>query len=693
MEDTTQVVNYEHKSLLKMAQELENNPDAIASMILKEHDEFSVARMTRERIMIRSHFNTMGKYDPGVDLSGSKNTPFVKLTSPKVQAAIAMEVPILMPPGKECWDVKSPPFPRIKKMEYDLKSKGFGITEIRKQVFEANERANAALRLKIADGLERDNWNTKLHACVIESVIYGTGIMSGPFVNEADGIKYPHFDQHSWWSIFKDPVAKTVEECSAIHVRRVLTKYELTSLRDIPGYKKDAIDEVLSRYSSGNWSPRWWETQLMNGDTPAGMGCGRYELIKRWGYLSGEDLIKAGAKIDESSKSNQFMVRAEVVGHKTIFLEISELHSERLPFYFSPHYAIPHSIEGIGAPEAMSDSQDSINACERGKMTNLAFVVKPPFTVQTDRLDLKRIADLEMSPGKMWPTISSEVAAGDPVKPMKFDCHIADLDAVQARNITFAQEETGIPNFLQGLGGPGTHNRTFGGAQLQFDNAITSIKSVIFNYENYLIIPLIQKTADFFLHYDDDPDIQGDHKVIATGVQGLIARENLSNDLLQIAQIASTNPDWAKRFDPERMWGLLVTSKGLDDERITFTPEEVEERDRQAQVQKQSLADASEQINAEHEAGLNQKIKAQSSPKETMVIAMQEAPDGSQSKLMIMREVLRMNGTLTAETDAAIQVDLEHMGNSMMADSAEHGARVALAHRPVSENEKTTGRK
>jgi hypothetical protein len=686
----TETSKYDHKSLLSMAEELKKNPDSIARMTLKEHDLYSVSRLQRERIMLRSHFHTIGQYDPELDLSESPNTPFVKLTSPKVQAAIAMEVPILLPPGKECWDIQSPMEPHIKKLEYQLKSKKFPDTEIKSQVFKANQESNKALRLKIVDGLARDNWNTKFHGMIIENCIYGTGIMSGPFAYKENGNTYPHFDHYSWWSIFRDPIARTVEECCSIHVRRVLTTHELIELKKVEGYRKDAIDEVLADYATGNWSPRWWELQLLRGNNQQypGSYSGRFELIKRWGYLSGKELSEAGLTIKEEDKTNQFMVRAEVIGHKTIYLEISEFHQDRLPFYFSPHYAIPHSMEGLGIPEAMSDSQDAINACERGKMTNLAFVVKPPYTVQTDRVDLSRIKSFDMTAGKMWPVISSEVSAGDPVKPIKFDCHIEDLDNVQARNISFAQEETGIPNFLQGLGGPGTHNRTLGGAQLQFDNAITSIKSVIFNYENYFIIPAIQKTADFFLHYDSDPAIQGDHHVIATGVQGLIARENLSNDLLQIAQIASTNPEWSKRFDPERMWSLLVTSKGLDDDRITFTEAEVKEHDQEAQVQKQALQDASTQINAQHEVDINQKVKAQSSPREATLQAMHEAPDGSQTKLMLIREVLQMNQTLSDEINAAIGVDLEAMGHSMLADSAEHGARVALAHNspPVEQN-------
>ena len=667
---------------------LEDHSDAICSKTMNEFSVYEAFRLAAEKIRIRAHYNTRGLYDPEIDVSDSKVKPFVKITGPKVQAGIALLVPILLPPGKPCWSLDPSPKAHIPSVEFALKSKGLPPEQIQAEVDKVARKAADELSVDVWDSLCESGFAPKAYSMIRSATQYGTGIAHGPFVTkDKNGIKLD-WQSLSWWSVYRDPWGKSVEDCNSIITRKVITKSELIKLKKDKVYSAEKIDKVLNAFPNGNWSPKWWEMLLNvadNGQAPYPTG-GRYEVFTRWGYQTGNDIRECGFDADDDSLNEQVMAYAVCVGNETISVGVSDLHSDRLPFYFVPHFAVPDSLDGVGVPEAMFDSQDSVNACERGKINNLAFAVKPMMAVQTDRLD-PRMKNLEIKPGMLWPTISSEVNRGDPIKEIQVNMHLAEIDGVQQVSKTFASEETGIPNFLQGMGGEGVHNRTEGGARLQFDNAVNSIKTVVFNYENFFIIPFIKKCADAFLKFDDSDRIRGDVRVIATGVQGMIAKENMANDVLQFAQIAASNPEWAKRVDPAAAFGAIVRGRGMTLNDIVLPDSVVQQR----AVQQQALSDASAENVANANAQAQAKVKAETSPVDTVIDAMNRAPDGSLMQITLIRDALQMKGVLSPETAQAIEKQMQLLSFGNQVQAAQHGANFAAATNPQTYQPEPTG--
>jgi hypothetical protein len=654
----------------------EDRADTIASLVGNEFSTYEAGRLQAEQCRVRAHYNTLGEYDPAIDLSQSTIKPFVKITGPKVQAAMALEIPILLPPGKPCWSIDPSPYPRNPAIELAMKQKGASQEMVEHEVAKAARVAANKLQMKMWDSLVQAGFASKVYSMVRNCAQYGTGIFHGPFMNktEDNGIEV-QMESLSWWSVYRDPWAKSVEDCTSVHVRKVIPKSELIKLKSDKRFDKKKIDHVLQTRPNGTWSPKYWETQLAmvnNKKAPVTMN-DRYEVITRWGYLSGRQIRNCGFDVDDKHLDEQVMAFAVIVGNTTISCGVSELHSDRLPFYFVPHFAVPDNMDGVGIPEAMFDSQDAVNACERGKQNNLAFATKPMLAIQTDRVDSSRMKDLTITPGKVWPVISSEVNRGDPVKQLQFNMHVGEIDGVQQRCQSFAQEETGIPNFLQGLGGEGVHNRTLGGAQLQFDNAVTSIKTVIFNYENFFIIPFIKKVAEIYQKFDDDATIKGDTRVIATGVQGIIAKENLASDMLQFMQIAGTNPEWAKQIDPQVIFNGIANGRGMFLQNVVLPPDVVKQRE----VETQALQDASMESGAMAQAQAQAKIKAETSPKDALIASMNKAPEGTPVQLSLMRDVLMAEGVLSPATSAAIDKQMQLLGMGQYVQAANHGAEFA----------------
>ena len=663
---------------------IDEHGDSICSKVMNEFALYESFRLAAEKIRIRAHYNTRGLYDPDIDVSDSKVKPFVKITGPKVQAAIALLVPILIPPGKPAWSLDASPKAKIPSIAYAMKAKGKSDAEIDYEVQNAAKKAADDLTLDVWDALTESGYSYKVYSIIRQATQYGTGYGYGPFVGEDKNGITIDWEALSWWSVYRDPWAKSIDECSSIIIRKVITKSELIKLKSDNNYHSENIDKVISSYGNGNWSPKWWELLINvadNGQAPYPTS-GRYEVFTRWGYMSGSEIRDCGFEVDDDKINEQVMAYAVCIGNTTISVGVSELHSDRLPFYAVPHFAVPDSIDGVGVPEAMFDSQDSVNACERGKINNLAFAVKPMMVVQTDRLD-PRMKNLEIKAGTLWPVISGEVNRGDPIKEIQVNMHLSEIDGVQQVSKSFSSEETGIPNFLQGMGGEGVHNRTEGGARLQFDNALNSIKTNVFNYENFFFVPLIRKCADIFLKYDKGLKIRSDVRVIATGVQGMIAKENLAADVLQFSQIASASPLWAKQLDPQKMFDAIARGRGMTLDQITLPDEIIQQRD----IQAQALQDASVEANANAQA--QAKVKAETSPVDTVIDAMTRAPQGSQMQVTLIRDALKMKGVLTPETDAAIQNQLQLLGFGAQVQAAQHGANFAIATAPMAPENQT----
>jgi hypothetical protein len=225
----------------------------------------------------------------------------------------------------------------------------------------------------------------------------------------------------------------------------------------------------------------------------------------------------------------------------------------------------------------------------------------------------------------------------------------------------FTQEQTAIPNFLMGMGGDGVHNRTAEGATLQFNTASTPMKSVIFNFENYFIVKFVDKVAKLYLMFDKDPTIQGDVRVVAKGLQGVMEREALSNDLLQFAQIASSNPAWSEKTDVDAIFRMLVRSKGLTDRGVTYSDDYIAQKkmlEQQAQGEQQLALEQQQQQ-------MQMKTRAETAPRDALIEAMKQAPDGSILKNQLIEEVLKTYGLLTPELQSAVEasIQMEHIKN------------------------------
>lgn len=686
-----------------LAKEIESiKTDQMDYLARKVFDEFSIdkgARIIQEQTWIRAHMNIKGKYPGDMDFNSSTSRAFVQVTRPRVQTAAAMLIPIILPPGDKSWTLDPTPFPSMPKISRMLVSQGVQPEIIIQNVRRAAEIAADKMSNRVDDGLVETGWPFKLARTIIDMCTYGTSVLYGPLARKCERIyedddvselealgiedRYtPEMEVISPFDFYPDPGGRTIEECSHAIIRKVMNRNQLRELRkrESEGFRSKAIDDVLQRNPDGNWTPEYWESTINISNDQQQMTApnGRFVVLVRWGWLSGRDLSRAGIPVPEDLMEEQVMAQVWVVAGNVISLRVSDLHKDRLPFYVTPFSIVPHCIWGSGVAEHMFDSQDAINATERAKMDNMALINRPQVIVNVDRLKPGE-NPLEQRAGKVWTTRESEINNGDAIKWQVPVNALNEIRAIQGDSMQLSQEQTALPNLLMGMGGEGTHNRTLGGASMQFNAAITPLKSVIFNVENFMIVPMITSHVRFHTLYSNDETIKGDYKVNARGVSGLMAREVLTQRLTQFMQVAGANPAWAEKIDMDRVFELLVRDSGMTDAHLTIPDEIV--RQRKAEEESQKQTSVLEQIQAK--GNMDAKLKAETAPKDALLEALKAAPQGSKTKMALIHETMQVFGILTPEVEEAINQDLQmadfvaknqaHELGTMMQERGEYG--------------------
>lgn len=667
-------------------------PDYFAQKIDTEFSDAKAARLEQEKIFLRAHYNLKGVYDPSYSLEGATSKAFVQVTAPRIQTAVSMIIPVLMPPGDKPYTIDATPRETIPAIAAQLAAEGADEIQIEDAIRKEAEFRADRLGMYVDDGFVETNYSSKLQMSVLDAALYGTGILAGPFAAEKrenlgmeeamkalenpdiEDEKYkPEVEYCSPWDIYPDPAGRCVEDCAYVIHRNIMSVPKLRDLRGKPGFDTEAIDEVLDANPNGNYTPEWWETTLdtVNSEPQTHGPANKFQCLIRWGWISGRDLRDCGKDVPDDLLNEQVMAAIWKIGHKVISVRVSKLHKSRIPFYFVPYRKVPNSIWGMGVAEMMFDSQDAINACERAKMDNMALTSRPQPVVYPDMLHPGH-RDIEIRAGRIWVAERSEIQ--DQRKPVEFlnvPSTFTEVDAVQQRHFQFIQEQTGIPNALMGMGGQGTHNRTAEGATLQFNAAATALKTVIYNFETYLIVPITTAMAKFYQMFSDDPKIMGDYRINARGLQGLMARENLVGDLLQLVQIIGTVPQWAERTNLDRIFDLFMRAKGMTDQNIAI-PSEVVAEQKMLAAQAQGEQELAMQ---EAQSQMQMKRRAETAPRDAMLEVLKQAEPGP-FKTEMLGKVLESYDLLDDAIKEALDTQKALEANKMLVESEEMNMRV-----------------
>ena len=456
------------------------------------------------------------------------------------------------------------------------------------QVLERSPAKEAARNMQtlIHDQIEESGGSSELRNALLESTLFGTGIVKGPFnynktlsrwTKDGTGertydpieVRVPRIEFVSIWDFFPDPSATSIDDCEYIVHRHKMNKSQLRALTRMPFFNKDAIRECIQMGS--DYVEKDYENELKDDQSLDDYSTGQYEVLEYWGIMDAEYAREVGMELpDEVDDLDEVQVNAWVSNGKLLRGVVNPFTPYRLPYNAFPYERNPYSFFGIGVAENMDDSQQIMNGHARMAIDNLALAGSLVFDV--DESALVGGQSMDIYPGKVFRRQAG--MPGQAIHGVKFPNTSNENMMMFDKFRQLADEQTGIPSYSHGQTGVQSMTRTASGMSMLLGAASLNIKTVIKNIDDFLLKPLGQAYYQWNMQFfEGELDIQGDLEVHAMGTNSLMQKEVRSQRLTMFLQTAQ-NPAIAPFVKISKIVSELAYSLDLDPNEILNDPEE-----------------------------------------------------------------------------------------------------------------------
>ena len=430
------------------------------------------------------------------------------------------------------------------------------------------------MQKKIHDQLEESNASKGLRQCAFECALFGTGIMKGPMSIDKEYPKWnddgeydpvyktiPSVEPVSIWDFYPDPEAHNMDEAEYVIQRHKMSRKQLKELNRRPFFRRNAIDLALKYGTS--YEKEWWE-QAMEDDQQE-VNTDRYEVLEFWGYVDRECLEENDVEIDDSLEDADVInMNVWVCNGVVIRAVMNPFTPQIIPYFAVPYEVNPYSFFGVGLAENMDDSQVLMNGFMRMAVDNAAL--SGNLLIEVDETALVPGQDMSIYPGKVFRRQSG--APGQAIFGTKFPNVSNENMQMFDKARVLADESTGFPSYAHGQTGVQGVGRTASGISMLMDAASGSIKTVVKNFDDYLLGPLGKALFAFNMQFDYDPEIKGDLEVKAQGTSSLMANEVRSQRLMQFLGLVQ-NPVLAPFAKMEYIIREIALAMDLDPDKVT----------------------------------------------------------------------------------------------------------------------------
>ena len=427
---------------------------------------------------------------------------------------------------------------------------------------------------KIHDQLEESNATRELRTTAFENVLFGTGIVKGPFAIEKE---YPSWDDDgeynptiktvplmssvSIWDYYPDPDANTSADNSFVIQRYKMSRPTLRALKKRPFFRDTSIDKAIDR--GPNYIEQWWEYAMEDGENHTNTE--RYEVLEFWGYIDTKMLEEYGIDIPSELKDeDELCVNIWICNNQLLRLVMNPFKPMVIPYYAVPYEINPYSQFGIGLAENMDDTQTLMNGFMRMAVDNAAL--SGNLILEIDETSLVPGQDMSFYPGKIFRREGGQ--PGTSLKAIEFPNTAAQNMQLFDKARVLADESTGFPSFAHGQTGIQGIGRTASGISMLMSAANGGTRTVIKNYDDYLLAPLGKAFFHFNMQFLHDPEIKGDLEVKAQGTDSMMAKEVRSQRLMQFLSIVQT-PIVAPFAKMDYIIREIAKSMDLDPDKVT----------------------------------------------------------------------------------------------------------------------------
>ena len=444
---------------------------------------------------------------------------------------------------------------------------------------------------KIKDQLEESSATKQLRFSVFECVLFGTGVMKGPFALDKE---YPNWDEEgdydpiiktipkvehtSVWDFYPDPDAYNMEDATYTVERHRMTRPQLRALKKRPFFRSNAIDDAIKYGESYN--QEWWEESLNDNDVASDFGgegfssysgdVERFQVLEFWGTVDREIVENQGLEIPEKFlEDDEIQINAWVCNGEILRFVINPFTPKRIPYVASPYEINPYSFFGVGLAENMDDTQTLMNGFMRLAVDNA--ILSGNLLIEVDETNLAPGQDLTVYPGKIFRRQGG--APGQAIFGTKFPNVSSENMMLFDKARVLSDESSGLPSYSYGQTGVQGTGRTASGISMLMGAASNAIRTVIKNMDDYMLRPMGEALFAFNMQFDFDPEIKGDLEIRARGTESFMKNEVRSQRLISFLQIASS-PVLAPFAKFPYIMREIAATMDLDVDKVTNNPEE-----------------------------------------------------------------------------------------------------------------------
>ncbi|MCP9337638.1 portal protein [Stutzerimonas xanthomarina] len=518
------------------------------------------AKQPIERRLLDCARRQKGEYDADKlraiqEEGGSELYP--KLTTTKCRAAAAWIRDILMPANGRPWGLDPTPVAEIPPDYLNAFAQRLGeraqgmdqqqLEDLLRREVQAKARQIADRHEEVInDQLEEGGWSEALESFIDDFVTYPAAFLRGPLLQrvpefawkegwqmiEVEAIK-PQFARVSPYDLYPSPDSSDIDDGAYLIERERYTRAHLNRLRGVPGYKDDAIEQVLVEHGRGGLR-EWLATDSERArledrshDWMTNQG-ETIEGLHYWGSAQGLILLQWGMTPEQvEDPLGEYEIDAILIGRHVIRCVINRNPMGARPYHKASFQLVPGSFWGIGIPELMSDVQDMCCAVARAQANNMAFASGPQIEIAMDRLAPEENPN-EIFPMKRWRTKTDRTGTGSPQPAIRFyqpDSRAGELMQVYSQWEQRADDATNIPRYSYGNEKVGGAGNTASGLSMLLESANKGIKDAIRHIDRGVTSRVIAALWLFNMRYSPDMSIKGDCRVVPRGASAMLLRE------------------------------------------------------------------------------------------------------------------------------------------------------------------------
>lgn len=397
----------------------------------------------------------------------------------------------------------------------------------RQEEYKMASYAIGKMKKKIEDQLSESRYSFAITELLYDIALYPYGVVA--YDNEIventrwSGNKYikervskPSFRRIHPMNIYFAPDATSAQDGQFIIELMTRSRDEMLSFVGVSeyGYIDDAILDVVEN-CVGDWAGVIGEDgrQRMESDNLV-------TVLKCQTLISGSELNEYGANIKESELHDYFVADIEVVDRRVIRCQIVNHPRGERTYYSASYKRVAGIPYGISVGMMVYDRQLVVNRVQYSMLANSSYSSGPAFEINANAFD--HLGDVSLRPyskfysnPKDHSVVPIRMHSVQPTFLMQFK--------LMQDQIRLADDECGLPAFLNGDTGLRGAGRTLGGLAMINDNAVLGLENCASNIDEFIIRPLVSLLYSRNMVAKGDDDMKADAKIQATGLLGLKA--------------------------------------------------------------------------------------------------------------------------------------------------------------------------